>query len=235
MGMPYSEMFTDSAERRARILEQVAERFRRIRLEEFAALKLLAELRDEPDKILARELVEAVRIDPHQAHALLRAATAITETVTPTGHTTPAALAMVREVASEGVIGVEHIDEITKVMAELPTRISVEERESVEAALTHEARLHPPIAVKRQGQKLLARLEQDGTDPGEEKEQAEPANTMTYRRSRTGRLKVVAELDAETAEVFEGLILPLSKPKKLNDTPDPQAKRHRQGYAMSEV
>src|SRR5207302_2539377 len=131
---------------------------------------------------------------------------------------------------------VGHIDEITKAMAELPTRISVEERESVEAALTHEARLHPPIAVKRQGQKLLARLEQDGTDPGDEAEQAEPANVMTYRRSRTGRVKIVAELDAETAEVFEGMILPLSKPKKLKEeTPDPRDKRRRQGDAMSEV
>src|SRR5215475_11209086 len=89
-GMPYSEMFPDSAERRARILEQVAEHFQMARLEEFAALELLAELRDEPDKILARELVEAVRVDPHQAHAMLRAATAITEGLTPTGHTTPA-------------------------------------------------------------------------------------------------------------------------------------------------
>src|SRR5205807_1587009 len=171
----------------------------------------------EADKILTRELVEALRIDPHKAHALLRAATAITETVTPTGHTTPAPLPTVREAAGEGVVGVEHIDEITKVVAELPTRISVQERESVEAVLTHEARLHPPIAVKRQGQKLLARLEQDGTDPGEEKEQVEPANVMTYRRSRTGRVRIVAELDAETAEVFEGMILPLSKPKKLNE------------------
>src|SRR2546428_3243235 len=156
MGMPYSEMFTDSAQRRARILEQVAERYRRIRLEEFAALDLLAELRDEPDKILARELVEAARINPGEAHAMLRAATAITETVTPTGHTTPASLPTVREAAGDGAIGGEHIDEIAKVMAELPTRISLQERESVAATLTHEARLHPPIAVKRQGHKLLA-------------------------------------------------------------------------------
>src|SRR2546428_13368333 len=90
MGMPYSEMFTDSAARRARILEQVAERYRRIRLEEFAALTLLAQLRDEPHKILARELVEAVRVNPREAHAMLRAATAITQTGTPTGPTTPA-------------------------------------------------------------------------------------------------------------------------------------------------
>src|SRR5256885_16655692 len=109
MGMPYSEMFTDSAERRARILEQVAERYRRIRLEEFAALELFAELRDEPDKILARELVEALRIDPHQAHAMLRAATAITETLAPTGHSTPAPLPTLRKLAIEGALGVEHI------------------------------------------------------------------------------------------------------------------------------
>src|SRR2546429_7066528 len=73
MGMPYSEMFTDSAERRARILEEVAERYRRIRLEEFAALELLAELRNEPDKVMAelpirisveeREQVEAALME----------------------------------------------------------------------------------------------------------------------------------------------------------------------------
>src|SRR2546428_12422539 len=141
--MPYSEMFADPAARRARVLEEVAEEYRQIRLHQFRALGRLAELRDEPDKILARELVEALRIDPHQAYALLRTAAAITETVTPTGHPPPAALPRVREAASAGVVGVEHIDEIAKVMAELPTRISVAERESVEAVLTHEARLHP--------------------------------------------------------------------------------------------
>jgi hypothetical protein len=234
--MPYSEMFADSAQRRARILERISDKQRHIRILYSEILEDLAELRDEPDKILARHLVEALRIDPHQAYAMLRSATAITETVTPTGHITPAPLPTVREAANEGAVGVEHIDEITKVMAELPTRITVEERESVEAALTHEAHLHPPLGVKRQGQKLLARLEHDGTDPAEEGEQAEPTNTMTYRRSRTGRVRIVAELDAETAEVFEGMILPLSKPKKLNDdTPDPRDKQRRQGDAMSEV
>src|SRR2546423_15656069 len=109
MGMPYSEMFTDSAQRRARILEQVAERFRRIRLEEFAALELLAELRDEPDKILARELVEAAGVDPGKAHALLRAAAAITETVTPTGHTTPAPLPTAPDAAGQAAMGAPHI------------------------------------------------------------------------------------------------------------------------------
>src|SRR5689334_13396051 len=234
--MPYSEMFPDSAERRARVLERAAQKYQHIRVLYSEILDDLTELRDEPDKILARHLVEALRVDPQEAHALLRASTAITETLTPTGHTTPAPLPLVLEAAREGAVGVPHINEIAKVIAELPTRISGEERESVEAALTDTARLHPPITVKQQGQKLLARLEQDGTDPGEEREQAEPANTMTYRRSRTGRVTIVAELDAETAEVFEGMILPLAKPKKLNeDTPDPRDKKHRQGDAMSEV
>jgi hypothetical protein len=229
-------MFTDPAQRRARVFEQVADDMRQARLLEMRAIQRLSELRDEPDKILARQLVEAVRVDPHQAYAMLRAATAITETQTPTGHTTPAPLSAVRDAASEGAIGVGHIAEIAKVMADLPTRISVQEWESVETALTATARLHPPITVKQHGQKLLAHLEQDGTDPGDDGEQAEPANTMTYRRSRTGRVKIIAELDAETAEMFEGMILPLAKPKKLNDdTPDPRDKRHRQGEAMSEI
>src|SRR5256885_16550477 len=162
MGMPYSEMFSDSAQRRARIFEEVAEEMRQARLHEFRALERLAALPGEPDKVMARELAEAVRIDPHQAYAMLRAAAAITETVTPTGHTNPAPLPTVREAASEGVLSGEHIDVIVKTLAELPTRVSVEEWEQVEAALTEQARLHPPMTVKRQGQKLLARLAPDG-------------------------------------------------------------------------
>src|SRR5215468_2683475 len=100
IGMPYSEMFPDSAARRARILEQVADDMRQIRLVQFRAIQRLAEVRDEPDKILARQLVEATRIDPHEAHAMLRAATAITEVLTPTGHTTPAPLPTVRQAAA---------------------------------------------------------------------------------------------------------------------------------------
>jgi hypothetical protein len=203
MGMPYSEMFADSAERRARIFERISDKQRQIRILYSEMLEDLAELRDEPDKILARELVEALRVNPREAHAMLRSATAITETVTPTGHTTPAPLPMVRELAREGVLSGEHIDEITKTMTQLPTRISVEERDSVETALAETARLHAPVVVRRHGQKLLAHLELDGTDPTDEGEQAEPTNTMTYRRSRDGRVKIVAELDAETAEVFE--------------------------------
>src|SRR4051794_1406903 len=106
-GMPYSDMSTDSAARRARVFEEVAEDMRQARLLEMRAIQRLNELRDEPDKILARGLVEAVRIDPHQAYAMLRAATAITETQTPTGHTTPAPLPTVREAAREGAVSVE--------------------------------------------------------------------------------------------------------------------------------
>src|SRR5689334_7194782 len=234
--MPYSEMFPDSAQRRVRVLERAAQKYQHIRILYSEILDDVTELRDEPDKVLARHVVEALRVDPREAHAMLRAASAITETVTPTGHTTPAPLPLMREAARAGVVGVAHIDEIAKVMAELPARAAVEGREAGRAALADAAGVYPPITVKQQGQKLLARLEQDGSDPADEGEQAEPANTMTYRRSRTGRVTIVAELDAETAEVFEGMILPLSKPKKLNeDTPDPRDKKHRQGDAMSEV
>src|SRR5436190_310765 len=114
MGMPYSEMFADSAQRRARISEEVAAEMRQARLHEFRALERLGELRGEPDKVMARELAEAVRIDPHQAYAMLCAATAITETTTPTGHTAPAPLPTVRHAASKGLLSGEHIEAIVK-------------------------------------------------------------------------------------------------------------------------
>src|SRR2546425_7884 len=120
--MPYSEMFADSAQRRARILEQVAERYRRIRLEEFAALKLLARTRGAGGK----------RGKP---------------------------------------------------------------------ARTGNPPCPPPTGVKGRAKNPPARLKQAAPAPEAKKEQPDPATIRTYRRSRTGRVKIVAELDAETAEV----------------------------------
>src|SRR5690242_7024658 len=141
--MPYSEMFPNPAQRRARVLERAATKYQHIRVLYSDILDDLTELRDEPDKVLARHVVEALRVDPREAHAMLRAASAIAETVTPTGHTTPAPLPLVREAGRAGVVGVAHIDEIAKVMAELPTRVSVAERDAVQAALTDAARVYP--------------------------------------------------------------------------------------------
>ena len=95
--MSYSEIFADPADNRVRILGEIAEEIKQARLHEYRALELLAELRDEPDKIVARELVEALRIDPKKASLMLTGATAITEILTPTGHITPAPLPTVRE------------------------------------------------------------------------------------------------------------------------------------------
>src|SRR5256886_14394539 len=151
--------------------------------------------------------------------------------LTPTGHTPPAALPIVREAICAGELDGEHVDAIADTLRDLPTSLSTADRELVEQTLTDTARVHEPGVVRRHGAKILARLEQD--DPEAEREQAEPANTMTYRRSRTGRVRIVAELDAETADVFEGLITPLAKP--TTQVPEVRDKQHRQGDALSEV
>ena len=55
-------------------------------------------------------LVDATRIAPARAGKLVARAQAVAETLTPTGHVTPAPLPTVRAALVEGLIDGEHID-----------------------------------------------------------------------------------------------------------------------------
>src|SRR3954454_22412584 len=142
---------------------------------------------------LAAVLSEILRITPQHATKLVNRSQAVAETLTPTGHTTPAPLPNMREALHEGVIDGEHIDKVADALKAIPTTAGLQIRENVEAQLADTARSSHPKVVERQAIELLAELDQDGTEP-DEATLAEPKNLFTSRRTPDGRMSFRGEL-----------------------------------------
>src|SRR6266536_1992421 len=133
-------------------------------------------------------LIGALRVAPQVATRLVAHAELVAETLTPTGHVTPAPLPTVRAALHEGLVDAEHIAAVAKAMEQVPAWVSVQDRALVESTLADTARLHHPRVVQEHAEQLLARLDQDGANPGEDARQAEPGNWLHTRRDRTGRM-----------------------------------------------
>ena len=165
------------------------------------------------------------------AHAEL-----VAETVTPTGHRTPAPLPSVRVALREGLLDAEHIAAVAKAVDQIPDWASLQDRALVESTLTDTARTHHPRVVQHHADQLLARLDQDGANPKEDARQAEPGNMFRSQRDRTGRMRFRGELEPETAELFQGMLDEFAKPQApAKGVPDPRSGAERCGDALSEI
>jgi Domain of unknown function (DUF222)/HNH endonuclease len=181
-------------------------------------------------------LMEALRIAPEVATRMVAHAELVTETLTPTGHTTPAPLPNVRAALHEGLLDPEHITAVAKAVKQIPDWVSLENRTLVESTLADTARNHHPRVVRDHADQLLTRLDHDGEHPGEDERQAEPGNSFRAQRDRTGRMRFRGELEPETAEVFQGLLDDLAKPQPpAKGVPDPRSTEERYGDAMAEL
>jgi hypothetical protein len=175
-------------------------------------------------------LVELLHIVPARARKMVDQAEQITETLTPTGHTTPAPLPTVRDAVRSGLIDGEHIDEITAAMKALPEWTSVADRELVETTLTETAQSANPLVVREHGQILAQRLHADGPEPTDD-EPAKQRNSFTYRRTGDGGMDFKGHVERESAELFEKLIHVFGKPE-ANDT---RPRHQRLGDAVCDV
>jgi hypothetical protein len=180
-------------------------------------------------------LVDATRISPRTANAMVKQAEQITETLTPTGHLSPAPLPTAREALLEGAVDGEHLDVIAKVMKDLPDTASFADRELVETTLGAQARVLDPVALRKFGQQVLQRIDQDGREP-EDKTLAEPVNSLRYRRTTDNRLVATLDVEPETAEVLEGLLLALGAPQPpAPGVSDPRSQAQRYGDALCDI
>ena len=96
-----------------------------------------------------RLLAEVLHLTQAQATKLLVHAGLVTETMTPTGHVTPAPLPNVREALHEGAIDPAHLDAIAATIKQIPDWASSEVRDLVEKTLADTARCENSRVVRK--------------------------------------------------------------------------------------
>jgi len=155
---------------------------------------------------------DLVRITPRRASRLIAQAGLVAEVVTPTGHTTPAVLPLVRDALVDGVLDPDHVDAIAETVKKIPAWAPGDTPELVEKHLVETARVAPPSVVRAHGETLLARIDPDGDQPADEA-LAEPKNVFRYRRDQAGWMHFTGKIEPETAEELDAMLGALAKPE----------------------
>ncbi len=176
-------------------------------------------------------LGDLLRVAPAQARRMIRHTEQVTETLTPTGHRAPAPLPLAREALRAGDLDAEHLDAIADAVRKIPTWAPAGTTGIVETALVHTARTAHPGLVRRHGEILLARIDQDGPTPDPDDDTG-PHNSFRYRRTRAGRMQFSGDIDPEAAEELDSLLGALGKPDGPEDR---RSVPHRLGDAFATV
>src|SRR6266516_2802691 len=158
-GKPFEEAAYE-ASRAPQLIDDLKAITTQIRLLQARQLDLVAEM-DQERVIgvmgytkLAAVLSEILRVTPQHATKLINRSQAVAESLTPTGHTTPAPLPNVREALHDGLIDGEHIDTVADAINAIPTTVGLQVRETVEATLAETARSSHSKVVERQAIEL---------------------------------------------------------------------------------
>jgi hypothetical protein len=184
---------------------------------------------------LSAFLMDTIRVSRKAANRMIKQAEQITQTVTPTGYTTPAPLPSMRVAMHDGMADLDHLDVVLDVVKHLPDGSTREDRELVESTLAADARETHPNAVRKLGEQIIARIDQDGHAPTE-REQAEPNNSLRYRRTGAGRFIATLDIDQEAGEELEDLLTVLGAPRQdAPGVPDSRPHAQRLGDAFTEI
>src|SRR5262245_38445091 len=137
---PFDEALWEASEG-PRLVHELQEVSHQIRLLEAQRLDLIADLDQHGIATLGgyrntRELlIDTLRVAPTHATKMVNRAHATAETLTPTGHVTPAPLPTVRAALHDGLVDGEHIDIITRALKLLPPEVEPGVRALVETTL----------------------------------------------------------------------------------------------------
>ncbi|RZQ61399.1 HNH endonuclease signature motif containing protein [Amycolatopsis suaedae] len=130
-----------------------------------------------------------------------------------------------------GEVSLEHAVEIHRAITALP----VEAREGFEDILLTLARTAPPTAVRKAGDNIRARIDQDSAPPDEDA-LAHPVREFRSTVDRRGRYRFAGTLDAETGATLDGLFDVLAKPCPAEEgQPDLRNQAERKGDALAEM
>ncbi len=223
------------------LLRAFAECETRLRREYAASLALIAELetRDAAGAMgysgLALLLRDVARISTGEARRRISQAGAVTETPLVSGGVVAAALPVTAAALREGALGGDHVEEIVKVVRDLPLHVPDADRELAEQVMVEAAHTLDARALATLGRQVRDRLDPDGAPP-DDRELAEPLNELHLATRRNGRLALRGEFDPEASALITAVLSPLAKPRPAGDTgPDQRTAAERHGDALVEV
>jgi hypothetical protein len=144
-----------------------------------------------------------LNLSTSEAKARVEQAQLLTSRQSLTGEVLPPVLPSTAAELAAGVIGLAHVRVITAVMRCIPPGTHPEITAQAEETLAHAARRFDPAALTRIGERLLAHLDPDGTEPADEPEQL---RELRVRTRPDGTVTLNGKLDPEGgARVLEVL------------------------------
>ncbi|WP_433798119.1 DUF222 domain-containing protein [Actinomycetospora sp. CA-084318] len=152
---------------------------------------------------MGRLLEDHLRLDPKTVTYLERQADALSETVTPTGATTPADLPATASVVEDGLVDEQHVEIIRKTMERLDKVPDLDDavRAVAEEQLASLAATLSPKGLASAARGIADRLDPDGAAP---KDDHAAGNELHYTKRRNGDLHAKLILrERVAASLFE--------------------------------
>jgi hypothetical protein len=151
-----------------------------------------------------------------------------------TGATTAPLAPATAEAAADGDIGAAQIDTITGILAKIPASVSEHDRELGEKILVNLARYSGIREITLAGNRLLAQLNPDGSEPKLD-DPAPARQELAFVNHRDGTRGIKATLDEETYARLKAALDPLAKPRAATaEGRDQRTQWQRYGDAFGE-
>jgi hypothetical protein len=150
-----------------------------------------------------------------------------------TGEVLPPLLPSTAAELAAGTIGPTHVRMITAIMRRIPPATHPETAAQAEETLAHAARRFDPAALARIGERLLAHLDPDGTEPTDEPEQI---RELRVRTGSDGTVTLNGKLDPDGgARVLEVLNSLNGRRPPVDGVPDQRSTARRNADALVEA
>jgi len=158
-------------------------------------------------------LIDRLHLDPGEARRRVRRCDELGPRRALTGEILPAILPATSHALAQAEISAAHADVIIRCTREVDLLPGAEpgDSEIAENLLLEASRREPPRQVERLATALLARLDQDGTEPADQR--AARTRSFTLRRHPDGTSQWTVRADAELTALLEVLFDTLAAPR----------------------
>jgi Domain of unknown function (DUF222)/HNH endonuclease len=181
----------------------------------------------------ARLVAGVLNLSASEAKARVEQAELLTPRRSLTGEVLPPLLPATAAELAAGAIGPAHVKVITATLRQIPPTTPLDVAALAEETLATAARRFDPTALTRIGERLLAHLDPDGTEPTDEPEQL---RELRVRTRPDGTVTLNGKLDPEGGARVLEVLNSLNSPRPpVDGIPDPRSRARRDADALVEA